>query len=123
MGRLEPIEGKRSSWEGLWWHPENNRFSSAVLNLADLRKYKGNVRLIVRKNRYFNGSENGRPNYQFCLIEADKEGITWAVEEAAAEEEERLYTREEVERVKYGACMDGQRGFDPGDILIEDFVN
>ena len=120
MGRLEPIEGKRSSWEGLWWHPENNRFSSAVLNLADLRKYKGNVRLIVRKNRYFNGGQNGRPNYHFCLVEADKEGKTWAIEEA--EEEERLYTREEVERVKYGACMEGQRGFDPGDLLIEDFV-
>ena len=122
MGRLEPIDGKCTSWEGLWWHPETNSFTSASLSLADLRKFKGSVRLIVRKNRYFNGGENGRPNYKFCLRDVAHDGKLWEVEEIDEDDDERLYTREEVERVKYGACLDGQRGLSPGDILIEDFV-
>ena len=32
------------------------------------------------------------------------------------------YTEDEVEKVKYGACMDGKRGYYPEDILISDFV-
>ena len=122
MGRLEPIDGKCSTWQGLWWHPETNSFTSASLSLSDLRQYKGSVRLIVRKNKYFNGGENGRPNYNFCLRDVGQDGRPWEVEDIDDEYEERLYTREEVERVKYGACMDGRRGLYPGDILIEDFV-
>lgn len=121
MGRLEPIDGKCSTWEGLWWHPETNSFTSASLSLSDLRKYKGAVRLIVRKNKYYNGGENGRPNYKFCLRDVARDGKQWPVADID-EEGERLYTREEVETVKYGACLDGQRGFDPGDLLIEDYV-
>ena len=73
MGKLEPIDGKRTNWEGLWWHPEYNGFSSAVLSLSDLRKFKGKVRLYVRKNKNFNKGENGRPNYNFCLKDANSE--------------------------------------------------
>lgn len=71
MSKLQVFDGKTTNWEGLWWHPEYCGFSSATISLAELRKFKGNVRLYVRKNKYFNGGENGRPNYNFCLKDAD----------------------------------------------------
>lgn len=71
MGNLEPFDSKQTKWEGLWWHPEYCGFSSAIINLADLRKFKGNVRLYVRKNKFFNNGENDRPNYHFCIKDAN----------------------------------------------------
>lgn len=70
MGKLEPFDAKQTNWEGLWWHPEYCGFSSASINLSKLKQFKGNVRLYVRKNKYFNGGENGQPNYRFCIKDA-----------------------------------------------------
>ena len=70
MSKLEAIDYKRTNYGGLWWHPEYNAYSSQALSLAELRKFKGSVRLIVRKNKYFNNGQNSRPNYQFCLVDA-----------------------------------------------------
>lgn len=67
MEKLEPFDAKQTNWEGLWWHPEYCGFSSACINLSKLKQFKGNVRLYVRKNKYFNGGENGQPNYRFCI--------------------------------------------------------
>lgn len=124
--KLKPIEGKSTSWAGLWWHPEYNAFSSEAINLSNLREFKGNVRLYVRKNKYYNGGENNRPNYNFCLRDANGEVFNLLdvvdIEEDTAEETEKLYTREELEAVKRGACLDGQRGYEPSDLLIEDYI-
>ena len=128
--KLKPIDGKSTSWAGLWWHPEYNGFSSDAISLANLREFKGNVRLYVRKNKFFNGGENGRPNYTFCLRDANSktfnlleiEDIDLEDAEEDEEEEERLYTRSEMEAVKRGACIDGQRGYEPSDLLIEDYI-
>lgn len=73
MGKLEPFDKKQTNWEGLWYHPEYSGYSSACISLANLRKFKGNVRLYVRKNKFYNNGENGRPNYHFCLKDADAE--------------------------------------------------
>lgn len=78
MSKLETFEGKQTQWTGLWWHPENNIYTSATINLSTLRKFKGTVRLYVRKNPGFKGGMNGRPNYLFCLKDAktnDEHGI------------------------------------------------
>lgn len=69
--KLEPFDAKQTNWEGLWWHPEYCGFSSASINLSKLKQFKGNVRLYVRKNKYFNGGENGQPNYRFCIKDAN----------------------------------------------------
>lgn len=73
MSKLETIDNKHTSYGGLWWHPEYNSFSSQALSLTELKKFKGAVRLIVRKNHYFNNGQNGRPNYQFCFADAKTE--------------------------------------------------
>lgn len=75
MSKLEVIDGKQTTWDGLWWHPECQYYSSAVISLAQLRKFKGNVRLYVKKNRYYNKGENGRPNYHFSLRDAKSDSV------------------------------------------------
>ena len=88
MGKLEPIERHSTNWEGLWYHREINAFTSAVIDLADLRKFKGKVRLYVRKNRFYNGGENGRPNYHFCLKDASSDIFRMLTVEEDEEDEE-----------------------------------
>lgn len=95
MGNLEPIEGKTTSWEGLWWHPEYNGYSSAAISLADLKKFKGKVRLYVRKNKYYSGGENGRPNYHFCLRDANSETF-----QTLEVEEDRSNLQAKINRLK-----------------------
>lgn len=70
MGNLEPFDFKRTNWEGLWYHPENRCFTSSSFSLAELRKFKGSVRLIVRKNRFYCDGTNNRPNYVFMLVDS-----------------------------------------------------
>ena len=137
MGRLEPIDGKQTKWDGLWWHPEYNGFSSATISLSDLRKFKGNVRLYVRKNKWFNGGENGRPNYFFCMkdansevfhlleVEDEKRTCYYSDDDECYYDEEgnRLYTGGEVRSIINGTVADVQYGItDPYDILPSDFV-
>ena len=129
MGKLEPFDKKQTNWEGLWYHPEYNGYSSACINLAELRKFKGNVRLYIRKNKFFNKGENGRPNYHFCLKDADAD--VFHTLEIEGEEDQgytdregnRLFTMEEVRRIINGTVDDVKYGIsDPYDILPEDFV-
>ena len=136
--KLEVFDGKTTTWEGLWWHPEYQGFSSACISLSELRKFKGKVRLYVRKNKYFNKGENGRPNYHFCLKDANSEIFhTLEVEDEEAEDDpvpyyengyyydehgERLYTYDEVQRAINGAVEDGHAGYRCGDVIVSDYV-
>lgn len=88
--KLESIEGMSTNWTGLWWHPEYNGFSSAVIDLSELRKFKGKIRMLMRKNKFYNGGENNRPNYNFCLKDADSP-VFETLE--VSEDEEDLFTK------------------------------
>lgn len=129
MGKLEPIDGKQTKWAGLWWHPEYNGYSSTVLSLADIRKFKGNVRLYVRKNKFYNGGENGRPNYCFTLKDANAEVFNLLEVDEDEEQDDdvyrdkdgnRLYTEDEVWQVIHG--MEREYGLSYGNNLISDYV-
>ena len=132
MGKLAPIDGKQTTWQGLWWHPEYNGFSSSVLSLADIRKFKGHVRLYVRKNKFFEGGKNGRPNYNFCLKDANSDIFqNWEIEDDIEDDDdtprdedgERLYTEDEVRTIINGVFRDFQYGYtDPYDLLPSDYV-
>lgn len=139
MSKLQAIDGKTTNWEGLWWHPEYNGFSSAAISLSELRKFKGQVRLYVRKNKFFNNGENSRPNYNFCLRDADSSIFrTLDVMETSenephpyrgddgnyyTEDGERLYTGDDARAIINGTFADVKYGIsDPYDILPEDFV-
>lgn len=132
---LETFDRKQTKWEGLWWHPEYGGFSSAVINLSKLKQFKGNVRLYVRKNKFFNNGENGRPNYHFCIKDANSDVFTVLdVEDDMPDcylEDghyydgvgNRLYTKDEVRRIINGTFdAVGYGTSDPYDILPSDFV-
>ena len=88
---MEVFDGKQTRWEGLWWHPEYNGFSSSAISLSDLRKFKGNVRLYVRKNKFYHNGENGRPNYCFSIKSADSPTFkTLEVEEDTAVDHDKI---------------------------------
>lgn len=137
MGQLETFESKQTSWSGLWWHKEYNGFSSAAFNLSVLKKFKGTVRLYVRKNKYYNGGENGRPNYVFCLKDANSNTLTqfdvedepkrcyYSPEDECYYDEDgnRLYTGGDVRSIINGTVDDVKYGItDPYDITPSDFV-
>ena len=120
---LTPVEGMQTNWVGLWWHPEYSGFSSECIDLSALRKFKGKVRLYMRKNKFYNGGMNGRPNYHFCLKDANSETfvtLEMNEDEDVSSEDERLYTREEVYKVIHG--MEIEYGLEYGNNLIEDYV-
>jgi hypothetical protein len=132
---MKTFDGKQTEWEGLWWHPEYNGYSSALISFSSLREFKGAVRLYVRKNKFFNAGENGRPNYCFCFKAKDADVFDQlkVIDEKACpykdgdnyytEDGERLYTREETRKIINGTVKDVEYGFrDPYDILPEDFV-
>ena len=122
MGNFEPFDNKQTKWQGLWWHPESCHFSSAAISLSDIRKFKGVVRLYVVKNKYFNGGENGRPNYQFCLRDAQSNVPNLLeVEDIPTDKYgNRLYTEDEVYSIIHG--MESYYGLSYGDNLISDFI-
>jgi len=70
---MKTFDAKQTSWEGLWFHPETNGYISATFNLSKLKQFKGTVRMYVRKNKFYNSGENGRPNYVFCIKDSDSE--------------------------------------------------
>lgn len=139
MGKLEVIDGKQTPWTGLWWHPEYSGFSSASISLAELRKFKGNVRLYVRKNKFYNGGKNNEPNYCFCLKDAKAKVFhLLTVEEDPEEAKEdspyyeggcyydergnRLYTYDEVQYAINRAAEDGRAGYGWGDNIVSDYL-
>lgn len=134
--KLEPFDHKQSNWVGLWYHPESGGYSSACISLADLRKFKGNVRVYMRKNKFYERGSN-RPNYCFCI--KDAHSSTFAEIGVEDDTAERLYTEEELqdairkatedmytysdlERVMNGAVEDGRRGYGVGDVIVEDYI-
>ncbi len=124
MGRLEPIDGKQTKWDGLWWHPEYNGFSSGVISLADIRKFKGNVRLYVRKNKFYNKGENNRPNYMFCLKASDS--AVYHLMEVEDEEDEEAgvaFTYDELQDIinRVACYVGGDREY--GEHLVSDFTD
>jgi len=126
---VEVFEGKESSWEGLWWHPEYNGFSSAVIDISELRKFKGKIRIWMRKNKYYNDGENGRPNYNFIIRDAraDSSRLLKVMEADSIYRDRdgnRLYTENEVRKIICGTVSDVEYGIhDPYDILASDFVD
>ena len=71
MPKLESFSQMQTKWSGLWWHPESGGFSSAAFRISDLQKFKGPVRLYIRKNKMYNKGENNRPNYNFTIKDAN----------------------------------------------------
>ena len=125
---MEVFDQKTTGWHGLWWHPEWGGFSSQGINLAQLREFKGNVRILVRKNKHFNGGENNRPNYVFCIKDSNSTYFsTMEVRdekyaEADDDDEKYIFTKEELQDLinRVACTVGGDREY--GMNIVEDFI-
>ena len=105
MGKCESFDQKRTKWQGLWYHPESYSFSSTTLSLADIKKFKGNIRLIVKKNKFYEQGSS-KPNYVFMIVDSDNVKFSpWEVED-----EEKVYTEEEITSIIKGVISDCESG-------------
>ena len=133
-------EKHRTEWEGLWYRPEYHSYTSVVINLSQLREFKGDVRVIARKNRHHKNGEN-TPNMQFMICDTDYPATKYLElfedEESEISDdyiksipsetrlgERKWYTEEEVYECIRGAVASANGGCtDPYDHLIGDFVD
>lgn len=67
---METFEQKRTNWMGLWYDEKTRNYKSQAIKLSDLREFKGNVRIIAMKNRYFEKDSN-KPNMVFMIADSN----------------------------------------------------
>jgi len=124
---------KHTKLIGLWCVGDTQYFRTPAINISELKKYKGTIRIVFTQNKYYAGGKNQRPKYLCSIVESTATETEEDIEDLFSpykdgeryytEDGERLYTRDEVRRVISGTVDDVHYGFhDPGDILIEDFV-
>lgn len=122
---------KNLNWGGLWQSRKAHYYISKPISKTSLKKLLDEgekQRIVIRRNAYRHGNEK-TPVFQFTFAETN-EAITIATEELPhsrwnpeeGDEEERKYTHEEVMTCIHGACRDGQNGYDPYDLMIEDYI-
>lgn len=118
---METFDRKQTSWEGLWWHPELQCFTSASISLAKLKKFKGAVRITVKKNRWFSGGLNGRPNYVFCIRDSKAE----SEKEIEIEESEPKvsFTYDELQELINRVAEDIGGSAAYGNYLVSDYID
>ncbi len=121
---LESFDTKKTGDIGLWWHPEYSSYSSQVFSLASLREFKGNVRVVMRKNKAYKQGSN-RPNFIAVIADSKTvDAMAIGVEDIddSDDDEIEVYTAEQVRAIINGAYSDCKYGFsDPYDTLPTDF--
>lgn len=118
---METFDRKQTSLEGLWWHPELQCFTSASISLAKLKKFKGAVRITVKKNRWFSCGLNGRPNYVFCIRDSKAE----SEKEIEIEESEPKvsFTYDELQELINRVAEDIGGSAAYGNYLVSDYID
>lgn len=96
MSKCETFDRKQTNWLGLWYNPSNHGFSSQTINISELKKFKGKVRIYMRKNRFFNNGENNRPNYQFVIKDSDSPTF----EDIFVEDDETVDVRGKIDELR-----------------------
>ena len=69
---MEKFSDCHTRWEGLWYHPENHNYTSAALNLASLKGFKGTCRLRMYKN--FKKGDT-QPTYLFTISSTSEDDV------------------------------------------------
>lgn len=135
MSKLDLFEDLQTKWCGLWYDPHNGGFSSTAFRLSELKKFKGAVKIYVKKNKFYKKDTN-RPNYVFCIkdsnsptfieleIEEDEDAKSCYFDEDNGcyytGDDVRLYTYEEVQYAIRRSVEDAQNGYT--DNLVEDYL-
>lgn len=129
MDAFEKIDGMESNYEGLWYHNENHNYTSAIIDLEQLKKFKGKVQIVMFKNR-FHTKENGKPNFIFKIVDKKLEAKRKLSFNKATEDFDgtyrdengnKLFTYDEVDFCVKGATRDAINGYT--DNIVEDYVD
>ena len=121
--KCEVYDQKTTRNIGLWWDPRANNFKSNVINLASLKTFKGTVRIVVIKNKFYEKGGN-KPNYIAYITDSKCAEPRDPIEivDYKNDDEIEVYTREQVRKIINGTASDIRYGLDEYDILPEDFV-
>ena len=111
-----------TKWEGLWAQERQGFYSGYTIKKADIPPY---TRIVMRYNKYYE-KDSTKPRFVYCF--ADAEGYVGKCvqleiekdEEEPSAEEERLYTREEVQYAINRAVEDALCGYT--DVIVEDYL-
>lgn len=130
------VENERSERLGLWYSKEWDKCYSQVLDVKDLIKYKGPIRIVMTRNKFKEGKED-RPSYVFWItgtndIEPKQQILLENKEDTnlAFRDEDghfrkidgtRLFELEEVQHVLNQNVNDVQAGY--VDNLVKDYID
>lgn len=116
MAKLKVFDGLKTDWEGLWYHPESNVYSSKVFSLATLREFKGNVQIIVIKNKYYKKGTN-RPSFEFLIQDS-----SWSKSQEfeLSEDSDDLYINlSDAIEIARNMIYDAESGYSTDDLVVE----
>lgn len=103
-------ESTTTKWLGLWEQERKDVYAGQVIKKGEIPKY---TRIVMRKNLYYEKGSN-RPKFVYCF--ADSNGYRdkcVPVEQAEpVEDDERLYTYEEVKYAIEHIIEDVRNGYD-----------
>lgn len=120
---MKPFDKKTTGSIGLWWDPNSQYFTSGSINLSVLKEFKGNVKIIVKKNRYYS-KESNRPNRLAFIVGCKSDKAKLVTVEDIESKDIPVYTEAQVRRIIDGAFEDFKYGIsDPWDVLPEDFTS
>ncbi len=132
---LKKFEGLQTEWGGLWYDKITHSYKSTGINFSLLRQFKGTVRLIVRRNTFYNKGSS-RPNFVFTLRDSQlQDSIELKAEEPKKrpyydyasgwyfdEDGNRLYTEKEVVSRLESLKDDIIYGESPDDCLVRYYL-
>lgn len=136
MAETINIANRETNFQGLWYHKDEHRYTSAVILGSSLKNLKGKFRIVMYKNKYHNEGDN-RPSYniKFCGVDADdicENKIEFGAAICDIDDDEtliqiikeytgkRLYTKDEVYKVIHGMEEEYELSYDND--LISDYV-
>lgn len=120
---MKPFDKKTTGSIGLWWDPNSQYFTSGSIDLSVLKAFKGNVKIIVKKNRYYS-KESNRPNRLAFIVDCKSDKAKLVTVEDIGSKDIPVYTEDQVRRIIDGAFEDFKYGIsDPLDVLPEDFTS
>lgn len=122
---------EKTSWQGLW-KARKSVYKSQVIRKKDIPAF---ARLIVRYNKFYS-ADSQRPRFVFCFANGKaeqaitmerefEEGTTLCKYDEEngiyyTMDDERLYTRDEVQRAINGATRSALSGYT--DNIVEDYI-
>lgn len=116
-------EGKKTQWLGLW-QTRQGVYAGQTIKKTDVPGY---AKLIVRYNKFYEAGSN-KPRFVYCFATGSAaKAITLEItaEEYKTlleleEENESLYTYDEVQSAIRAAAQDGANGYT--DVIVEDYL-